>query len=600
MTVHTEIYSNNDESCWPKSIMNTILFTGDGPSFKPVIAAACARGLKKRDIKLDVAVKEQYLHDRQGIDTISELGLAWPEDILSLEKLALFPYDLVVYFTQAFAPPYPALPGNPPVVCWDVPDPFPLQQGQEKLGSWMTLRDRILGLVEDLFGQGYLDALMQVRRNAELTLDNLHEGIIAHDLNRHIFFFNRAAERITGYSRQEILGRDCHDVFPDRFCKDKCAFCDTDLPPVLQERPYPLFMRGKSGETRQIEMSVVPITDFFGSTVGVVASFRDMTREFELAKRLGEIEQFSGIIGQDSAMLELYETIRNLADSNASVLIQGESGTGKELVAAAIHNEGRRANKYFVPVNCGALPENLLEAELFGHVKGAFTGAIRDKKGRFELAHGGTIFLDEIGDISPAMQVKLLRVLQDGIMQRVGSEETTQVDVRVISATHKDLQKEIAASRFREDLYYRLCVVPLQLPPLRERRNDIPLLVEHFLKRFKAEENRSDLTLAPETMDVMLAYGWPGNVRELQNVIRYVLVRCREAIAKPHHLPPNLLQERARYVRVNGPKKKRGKLDRERVQQALVAADGNRVQAAKRLGVSRATLYRFLDKHFLS
>jgi len=344
-------------------------------------------------------------------------------------------------------------------------------------------------------------------------------------------------------------------------------------------------------------MSVVPIKNFLANPVGVVASFKDVTRELALASRLGEIEQFAGIIGRDSKMLELYGNIEELADSNVPVLIQGESGTGKELVAAAIHNEGERSSKLFVPVNCGALPENLLEAELFGHVKGAFTGAIRDKKGRFELADGGTIFLDEIGDITPTMQVKLLRVLQDGTFQRVGGEDTIKVDVRVISATHKDLTKEIAEGRFREDLYYRLCVVPLHLPALRERRNDIPLLARHFLKRLSIEENRPEVFLSAEVLDLFMSCDWPGNVRELQNSIRYILVRCRENFARPHHLPPNIQQGCERLVRVAAPRKRRGKLDERTVRQAIKDANGNRVQTARILGVSRATLYRFLAKH---
>ena len=213
----------------------------------------------------------------------------------------------------------------------------------------------------------------------------------------------------------------------------------------------------------------------------MVFSFVDITEVTRLRRRLKTEQSFAGIVGRDTKMLELFDTIRQVADVNIPVLIQGESGTGKELVAAAIHNECPSADKLFVPVNCGALPEGVLESELFGHVKGAFTGAIHDRKGRFELANGGTIFLDEIGDIPAAMQVKLLRVLQEGIFQRVGGEENIKVDVRVISATNKNLAEEVAAGRFREDLFYRLCVVPVYLPSLRERRNDIPLLAEHFL-----------------------------------------------------------------------------------------------------------------------
>ncbi|HSH13700.1 MAG TPA: sigma-54 dependent transcriptional regulator, partial [Desulfurivibrionaceae bacterium] len=352
------------------------------------------------------------------------------------------------------------------------------------------------------------------------------------------------------------------------------------------------------GGELHLEMNITAITASSGEVRGVVASFRDLSREIELAERLGEIEQFAGIIGRDPKMQEMYQTIRELADSRVPVLITGESGTGKELVAAAVHSEGQRAGKLFVPVNCGALPENLLESELFGHVRGAFTGAIRDKKGRFELADGGTIFLDEIGDISLAMQVKLLRVLQNGTFHRVGGEETVRVDVRVVSATHKDLKAEIAAGRFREDLFYRLCVVPLHLPPLRERLTDIPLLVRHFIKLIAKEEKRPELTLAPEVMDIFLTHTWPGNIRELQNVIRYLMVRCREEVARPQHLPENLLASVGTAIPRTGLRKRtRLRLTVAMVESALAATGGNRLQAAKQLGVGRATLYRFIDQH---
>ncbi len=273
------------------------------------------------------------------------------------------------------------------------------------------------------------------------------------------------------------------------------------------------------------------------------------------------------------------------------MLIQGESGTGKELVAAAIHNEGFRGNKLFVPINCGALPESLLESELFGHVKGAFTGAIRDKKGRFELADGGTIFLDEIGDISPAMQVKLMRVLQEGTFERVGSETTIKVNVRVISATNKNLQEEIAEGNFRDDLYYRLSVVPLWLPPLRERRNDIPLIAEHILKRALKSRPGSDVAFSPSAMDALLSYAWPGNVRELQNWIQFALVKCKGGEILPEHFPPM----RTNVLQSGAVSKRRRKLDPASVREAIRATAGNKREAAKRLGVSRATLYRFLE-----
>lgn len=577
--------------------MTAILFTDENLPTKPAMAAAWVKSLGPESVRASVAAKQPLSRDENVLSVMSETGLEWPKEILPIENLDLLNYDLVISFSSESKPVYPALPGNPPVVYWNIPDPPPTESGLFDLTGCRSLRIKIYQLVNDLLQQGYLNALMQARKNAELVLDNLHEGIIAHDLQRTIFFFNKAAETITGYSRQEILGRDCHTVFPEGFCGSKCSFCDTDTAPIIPQKTYPLSIRSKSANQKQLEMSVVPIKNFLDTPVGVVASFRDVTRELELARRLGEIEKFAGIIGRDDSMQELFGTIKDLANSNASVLIQGESGTGKELVAAAIHNEGNRKNKLFVPVNCGALPENLLEAELFGHVKGAFTGAIRDKKGRFELADGGTIFLDEIGDISPAMQVKLLRVLQDGTFQRVGGEETITVDVRLISATHKNIGKEIAAGRFREDLFYRLCVVPLHLPPLRERKNDIPLLALHFLKRITAEENLPEVSISPDAMNQLIMHNWPGNVRELQNVIRYTLVRCRDGIIMPYHLPPNMANDDGKVITLSSGRKRRGKLNLAAVKEALNTTEGNRMKAAQNLGVARATLYRFLDKH---
>jgi DNA-binding NtrC family response regulator len=258
-------------------------------------------------------------------------------------------------------------------------------------------------------------------------------------------------------------------------------------------------------------------------------------------------------------------------------------------VARAIHQEGWRARGPFIAVNCGALPQGTLESELFGHVKGAFTGAIRDKKGRFALADGGTIFLDEVGELPLSTQVKLLRVLQEGTFEPVGSEKTVRVQVRVISATNRDLKEMVARGEFREDLYYRLCVVPIYLPPLRERRNDIPLLAEHFLCRYAAEEGRPGVRLSPEALAALMDYDWPGNVRQLKNAIRFALVKCAGEMIGPEHLPGEITREHPTVARRSRPR-----LTRERIEQALAAAGGNKARAAKLLGIGRATLYRYL------
>ena len=340
---------------------------------------------------------------------------------------------------------------------------------------------------------------------------------------------------------------------------------------------------------RMFSISAAPIE--YEQMKLAVLTVEDITELSYLRQRLRIEHSFAGILGKDEKMVELYETIRELAESSVPVLIQGESGTGKELVASALHNEGPRKHKRFVPVNCGSLPDGLLESELFGHCRGAFTGAIRDKKGRFELADGGTIFLDEVGDLSQAMQVKLLRVLQNGQFEPVGSEKTMKVDVRVISATNKDLHEEIKAGRFREDLFYRLCVVPITMPPLRARLNDIPLLAESYLEWSAKESSKEKVILSPEALDIMMSYDWPGNVRELQNVLQFALIKCRGKIISPQYLPASIFPADKRpKIRRN----RKGKLDSRAVEEALQKTQGNKLKAAKLLGVSRATIHRFL------
>jgi PAS domain S-box-containing protein len=433
-----------------------------------------------------------------------------------------------------------------------------------------------------------LENLLADKMNLERILDSLMEGIIAHDKERRILFFNRAAEKITGYDRAEVLGRDCHDAFGSPFCGGRCSFCG-EPPNSWTNVNYPLNLVSKEGSSRRIEMSVTGMTDENGCFTGVLAAFRDVTDLIGLQIRLGQITSFAGIIGQDHQMLQIFEQIRELATNDYPVYLTGETGTGKELVAAAIHNESRRGGGPFVPINCGALPEGVLESELFGHVKGAFSGAIRDKKGRFELADGGTIFLDEVVDLTKSMQVKLLRVLQEGTFERVGGEETVSVDVRVISAANRDLKREVEKKNFREDLYYRLNVVPIELPPLRARKNDIPLLAEEFLRQ-ASEQGQKTAGLSKKALSMMMDYLWPGNVRELQNALHHALVKCKGRLIRPEDLPMELQSRRSSR---RGPTRK---LNPEMVQAALDRTGGNKAKAARHLGVGRATLYRFLEE----
>jgi sigma-54 dependent transcriptional regulator, acetoin dehydrogenase operon transcriptional activator AcoR len=445
---------------------------------------------------------------------------------------------------------------------------------------------------KDIMSDLSLENLICHRDNLEHVLDSLREGIVAHDMNRRIFFFNQEAERISGYRREDVLGKDCHAAFDHPFCGGRCKFCDHE-PDLGEKAEHALTITTKSGESRRVEMTVTSMRDDGGEFVGVLASFRDVTDLFSLKLQAGKLTSFGNIIGQDHKMYKIFKNIRDVSSYDYAVHISGETGTGKELVANAIHNESARNGAAFVPINCGALPEGLIESELFGHVKGAFSGAIRDKKGRFELADGGTVFLDEVAELSNNMQVKILRCLQEGQFERVGGERTISVDVRVISATNKNLKEAVKQGRFREDLYYRLNVIPIHMPPLRERRMDIPLLIEHFLQEASERYRRDPLRVSAPALSLMLDYHWPGNVRELQNAIQFAFVKCGGGTIEPEDLPIELRELENTCIR-RGPSRK---LNLEGVRSALIRTGGNKAKAAKLLGVGRATLYRFLGDH---
>ncbi|MBI5585730.1 MAG: sigma 54-interacting transcriptional regulator [Deltaproteobacteria bacterium] len=435
------------------------------------------------------------------------------------------------------------------------------------------------------------DVWNQVHNLSDI-LDSLGEGIIAHDLQRKILYFNRAAEAVTGYPREEVVGRDCHQVFGSPFCGDQCLFCEQQVHLDLDRKNYSMQITDRRGKNHRLEMTVVGMKDGRDRLIGVLASFRDVNELLEGRTGRAQANSFAGLVGNHPRMREIFQLIRDLAHSEVNVCITGETGTGKELVATAIHRESWRGHGPFIPINCGALPEGILESELFGHVKGAFTGATYDRKGRFELANQGTLFLDEVAELPARLQVKLLRVLQEGCFEPVGSEKTIRVDVRVISATNRDLKDMVRRGTFRQDLFYRLNVVPVHAPSLRERASDIPLLVDHFLALF-TRQGKKTVELHPATLQVLLEYNWPGNVRELYNVLEYGLIRTRGQMILPEDLPPEIgpgggikPAEKGRPVKLNP----------RTVQDALKQSAGNRSQAARLLGVGRATLYRFLNQ----
>jgi PAS domain S-box-containing protein len=487
---------------------------------------------------------------------------------------------------------FPVLPGVPATLNWT----FDFEKD-----TIDSLIEALNTKVSCLFSHGFINGLVRQRTCLDHVLDSLSEGIVAHDLQRKVFLVNRGAERILGLSRERLLGKDCHELFSPRLCGEECIFCYpvSDVNSIKRNEYRTLLMLG-DGPRKELDVIRVPLKDESGTIIGAIISFSDTTHLRKLEEEVGEAHSFKGIIGNDHKMLAIYELIRDLSGSDFPVVITGESGTGKELVAAALHNESSRRDRLFVPVNCGALPEGTLESELFGHVKGAFTGAIRDKKGRFELADKGTLFLDEIGELSLQMQVKLLRVLQEGIVEPVGSETSKKVDVRVICATNRNLKEMTVRGHFREDLYYRLAVVPIEVPPLRERRNDIPLLANYFLEKITHKMDRGEMYFAEETMSIIMNYNWPGNVRQLQNAIQFSLIKCRSSRINPEHLPPEILSGTfVAFTNQKTPGKagRKQKLTDEIVQRALVKAGGNKAKAARLLGVGRATLYNYLNEH---
>jgi len=452
-----------------------------------------------------------------------------------------------------------------------------------------------------------LEKILQDNSFTSQLIDALPCGVLIINEDGKIVAFNNVIEHIFGVKNAEVIGEGFGKALCCiNSCEDKdecgstngCGECG-----VRKLALMALYSNQKKRRRISLQVNVnrhikdvsflicASPLKFRNNRLGIL-TIEDITNLKSILPPRSE-EGFRGIVGNDEKMKALCGTVKQISQTDAPVLIQGESGTGKELVALAVHKESRRAQSRFVTVNCGALPQGLLESELFGHVKGAFTGALYDRKGRFELADSGTIFLDEVAELSPEMQVKFLRVLQDGSFERVGATRPQRVNVRVISATNVSLEKAVAQGKFRKDLYYRLCVMPVTIPPLRERRADIELLAKHFLKEFGEELYYTNVKLSLETLSIFQTHDWPGNCRELQNVIQYALVKSQGDEIEPEHLPATIFaNENYGFVRHHRP----SKLSEELVIEALQKAGGNKRRAAEFLGVSRSTLYRFFDK----
>lgn len=421
-------------------------------------------------------------------------------------------------------------------------------------------------------------------------LDCVPDGVFTVDNEWRVTLFNHAAEQITGIVRAKALGRRCCEVFRASICENACALKQTLATgrPVVNKVVYII---DAQGQKVPISISTAVLKDQRGRITGGMESFRDLRLVEELHRELEQQNSFSDIIGRSHAMRQIFEILPEVAQSDSSVLIEGASGTGKELFARAIHNLSRRRARKFVAINCGALPDNLLESELFGYKAGAFTDARRDKPGRFALAEGGTIFLDEIGDISPAMQARLLRVLQERVFEPLGSVEPVKANVRVVAATNKNLNQLMEQGRFREDLYYRVHVIRIELPSLCARREDIPLLIEHFIGRFNRLKGKDIAGVSDEVLARLMEHDFPGNIRELENIIEHAFVLCRGGVIETKHLPPYL---RGGEVLPLGKAMTLRSLEKLLISDALRRNGENRHKAAKELGINPSTLFRKL------
>ena len=450
-----------------------------------------------------------------------------------------------------------------------------------------------------------MQSLQVLNEYWKTVVDTIQDGLMVVDKEGTIISVNKALETITRYGRKDLIGKRCSVL--------RCDICEIARGNKGEEWCV-LFRTGsfnmrkctlirKDGTSAHVIKNASLLRDANGNVLGAVETITDVTEivdkdtQIEACRReLRSEDGFHGILGLSAKMQRVFEMVSNAALSDAPVLILGESGTGKDLVAKAIHTISQRRRKPFVKVSCAALTESLLESELFGHVKGAYTGAYRSRKGRFQAAAGGSIFLDEIGDLPLSTQVKLLRVLEECIFERVGDNTPICVDVRIISATNKDLKERVNQGAFRDDLFYRVNVIPIFLPPLRERPEDIPLLAESFFRKIRLKSGSKARGISNEAMGIFMEYPWPGNVRELKSAFEYALVCCGESLIRLHHLPPRFHQAK----KVEGMAKKasisREEMKRLDLVNALELAGGNRSEAARMLGVSRVTVWNRMKR----
>lgn len=425
----------------------------------------------------------------------------------------------------------------------------------------------------------------------KIILNCISDGVLTIDLKGNIEYVNKAMQDLLGYPEEILIGSRCEKFIQSNICASEDCILRRSLAKKEKISNYESFVVNKEGRRVPVNINTDILYDDAGNMIGIVEVFRDIAQLKELKERLTDIFQFENIITRDRRMKEILSILPSVAQSKSTVLIQGESGTGKELIAKAIHNNSMRKDKPFVAVNCAAIPDTLIESELFGHVKGAFTGAHQDRIGRFELADNGTIFLDEIGDMSFPTQAKLLRVIQEEKFERVGGSKTISVDVRLIAATNKNLLKEVKDGNFREDLYYRISVFPVTLPPLRDRREDISILVTHYIEKFNKDMKKTINNVSPQAMKVLLNYYYPGNIRELRNIIEHAFVCSRGNTILPEHLPGELVDE-TKKLDILPDGASLNNVEKEWILRVLEKSGWRYQEAARELGISRTTLWR--------
>ncbi len=431
----------------------------------------------------------------------------------------------------------------------------------------------------------------------DVILDSIADGVFTIDNEKNVTSFNKAAEKITGISKEYAIGQKCFDVLHANICQTACAL-ERTLKTGREIINLSISVITSKGKTMFVSISTAILKDKRGKIIGGVETFRDLSSLEELRKEISKQYTFEDIISKDHEIQKIFDVLPDIAESDSTVLIQGASGSGKELFARAIHNLSYRKDKPYIIVNCGALPDTLLESELFGYLKGAFTDARKDKPGRFALAEEGTLFLDEVAELSTALQVKLLRVLQQKEYEPLGATHSLKANVRIIAATNQDLSQLLARGTFREDLYYRLNVIKIDLPPLFERREDIPLLVEHFINQFNLKKGKEIMGISVRAMSMLMQYEFPGNVRELENLIEHAFVLCHGSQIEMEHLPKEFVEKfndgKMSTTKSYGTLKES---ETNLIIDALKRHGGNRSKAAEELGVDKSTLWRKIKKY---